>query len=88
MHSGNKSAHAAGRAAGSGSHSGDFYGGGMSKAVEKWVLVTMLVAGALLLAAELVDQDWLGAALWALAVGIVSWLLLRHRGADSSSRTD
>jgi len=82
------SAHAAGRAAGSGSHSRNFYGWGMSKAVEKWVLVTMLVAGTLLFVAELVDQDWLGAVLWAIAVGIVSWLLLRRRGAESSSRTD
>lgn len=64
------------------------YGGGMSKVLEKWALVTMLVAAALLLIGALVDNDWLAAAAWAAAIGIVSWLLARRRGTGSSPNAD
>jgi hypothetical protein len=64
------------------------YGGGMRTAAEKWALVIMLVAGALLLVAELVDHDWLGAAIWATAIAVLSWLLSRRRSAQSQPRTD
>lgn len=60
----------------------------MSTVVEKWALVTMLVAGVLLLIAELVDNDWLGATAWVAAIAVVSWLLSRRRGSDSSPNTD
>lgn len=60
----------------------------MSTAVEKWALVTMLIAAALLLIAELVDHDWLGVAVWVLAIAIMSWLLSRRRGSDSSPQAD
>jgi len=62
----------------------DSYAGGMGKVLEKWAMVTVLVAGVLLLIGALVDNDWLAATVWASAIGIVSWLLSRRRGADSS----
>jgi len=58
----------------------------MRAAAEKWGLVIVLIAAALLLVAELVDHDWLGAAIWTAAIGVVSWLLTRRRSPKGSSR--
>jgi hypothetical protein len=61
----------------------------MSRWVQKWVLVVMLLAAALLLIAELVDHDWVGAGIWATAIAVVAGLLVRRQRSDSSAgRTD
>ena len=62
------------------------YGGHMRAAAEKWGLVVMLVAAALLLVAELVDHDWLGAAVWATAIAVVAWLLSRRRSPEATGQ--
>lgn len=62
------------------------YGGRMRTTAEKWGLVVMLVASALLLVAELVDHDWLGAAVWATAIAVVSWLLSRRRSTEATGQ--
>jgi hypothetical protein len=48
----------------------------------KWVLVTVMVAAALLLVAELVDQDWLGAGAWTLVIAISSVSLSRRQSTS------
>jgi len=57
----------------------------MSRSVQKWVLVVMLLAAALLLIAELVDHDWVGAGIWAVGIAIVARLLVRRQRSDSSA---
>jgi hypothetical protein len=57
----------------------------MSRSVEKWVLVVMLLAAALLLVAELVDHDWVGAGIWTIAIAVVAGLLVRRQRSGSSA---